>query len=247
MAALTGAHRTVFRCLAIQAAWSYERMQGIGMAWASAPALRRLLADRPERYRAAVGRSAGFFNANPFLAPTAVGACLRAESDDASPSQVERMRTVLSGPLGALGDRLYWTGLVPTLVGLAVVGVTLGAGLWAVAGLLVIHNGTRLWLGHWLLQLGWTHGPAVGGAMTASFLPRLAGVAGVAATVTGAAAPLLVAAESLEGVDRMDLALVAATVLLAWGCRWFLGRRASALKFTLAAVVVAVLWHLGRP
>lgn len=246
MAALTGVPSTLFRCLALQAAWSYERMQGVGMAWASAPVLRRLFQAQPDRYRAAVGRSAGFFNANPFLAPTALGALLRAESDDVPPAQIERLRTVLSGPLGALGDRLYWTGLVPTMVALTLCGVTLGAGLWPVVALLLIHNGTRLWLAHWLLRLGWTHGPAVGGAMTASFLPRFAAVAGISATVTGAAAPVLVAAIATDGAAGLDLALILGTAVTALACRWFFGRQASALKFTLAAVVVASLWHLGR-
>ena len=246
MAALTGTSGSLFRCLALQAAWSYERMQGVGMAWASAPVLRRLFEAQPDRYRAAVGRSAGFFNANPFLAPTAVGAFLRAESDDEPPAQIERLRTVLSGPLGALGDRLYWTGLVPTMVALTLSAVTLGAGFWPVPALLLIHNGTRLWLGHWLLQLGWTHGQAVGTAMTASFLPRLAAAAGISATVSGAAAPLLVAAGALDGAAGLDVALVVGTVITALACRWFFGRQASALKFTLAAAVVAALWHLGR-
>ena len=246
MAGLIGAPLTVARCLALQAAWSYERMQGVGMAWASEPALRRLFGHDPDRYRAALGRSASFFNANPFLAPTAVGAFLRAEADEMPPAQVERLRTALSGPLGALGDRLYWTGVVPALSGMAVCGVALGAGWWPVLALLLVHNSTRLWLGHWLLRLGWTHGPMVGVAMTASPLSGAATLAAIVATVAGTAAPLMVTGSALEDGSLADWGLVAAAVLVAVGFRWLRGRRASALKFTLAASVVAILWHLGR-
>lgn len=246
MAGLSGGGLALLRLLAVQGAWSYERMQGIGMGWASLPVLRRLFPDAPDRRQAAVARAAAFFNANPYLTPTALGAAARAEADGLPGGQIERLRTALCGPLGALGDRLFWTGVVPGLSALAVALVALGAGAWPVWGLLAVHNGIRLWLGRRLLAMGWRHGPGIGSAITASRLPRLTAGAAIAATVAGAAAPLIVAGALLDGRPPAEWGLVAVVAGAAVVVRWLLGRRATAVKFTLVAAAAAVLWHLGR-
>ena len=115
MARVRGRTRALIRLLGVQAAWNYERMQGTGMGHAAEPVLRAAFADDRARYRESLGRASAFFNANPYLAAAAVGAEARAEADGAPGPQVERLRIALCGPLGSLGDRLFWTGLVPGL------------------------------------------------------------------------------------------------------------------------------------
>ncbi len=217
-------------------------MQGIGLGYASEPLLRGL---DPARYRAAVARAAGFFNANPYLAAAAVGAETRAEHDGMDGPQVERLRTALCGPLGALGDRLFWTGLVPGLASAALAGVALGWGGWPVAAFVAAHNLIRGLMAAWLLRLGWDHGVHVGGAITRSFLPRASLAAGYLAAVAGGLALPVVARRLLEGADAAALAGVAALVAGSLLLRRLAGPRMSALPLTLIAGAGVLIWHWG--
>lgn len=245
MARLTGRARALWRLLGIQATWNYERLQGIGLARALEPLLAGALGRGTPRYREALTRATGFFNANPYLAAAAAGAEVRAEVDGVPGAQIDRLRTALSGPLGALGDRLFWTGLVPGLASAAIIAVVLGGGWWAVALIVVVHNLVRAGLGIWLLDLGWRHGMRVGAAINGSALPRVIAVVGRAATVTEAMVLPVVAIWLLGGVPRSEslavLALAAAMIVL----RRVVGGRASALPLTLLTLLVMALWYWG--
>ncbi len=125
---MTGGWRALLRLMAVQGTWNYERLLGVGMGYAAEPLLEDLKTVDPVRHGEAVVRSAEFFNCNPNLAGLALGATVRAEYEAVPGAQIARLRTALCSPLGALGDELFWAGLVPALMGLALAGVTLGAG-----------------------------------------------------------------------------------------------------------------------
>ena len=70
---MTPRSQALLRLYGVQASWTYERLSGIGVAHAAAPMLREHFANRPvEVRRAAVARSAEFFNSHPYLAGIAV-------------------------------------------------------------------------------------------------------------------------------------------------------------------------------
>ena len=137
---MTGGWRALLRLFAVQGTWNYERMLGVGMGYAAEPLLEDL--KRSTRCgtprRSCARRSSS--TAIPNLAGLALGATARAEYEAVPGAQVARLRTALCSPLGALGDQLFWAGLVPALVGLALAAVVLGAGWWAVVGLCVAYN-----------------------------------------------------------------------------------------------------------
>ena len=243
MARLTGRFQALLRLLSLQASWTYERMQGVGVGFSAEPLLRPLGNIDEARYREALGRATGFFNANPFLAPAAVGAEARAEFEGTPGPQVDRLRTALCGPLGSLGDRLFWTGLIPALASATVAAVALGAGPWAVLVFVVIHNVIRIGMAVWMLDLGWRHGLRVGGAISASFLPRASTLAGLAAGAVGAFA-LPPAADWLMGDEtRPEVLGVLVLVAILLVARRIAGHRASASTLTLALVAGVLLWH----
>jgi PTS system mannose-specific IID component len=247
MARIAGGARALIRLLGVQAAWNYERMQGTGMGHAAEPVIRAAFGDDPARYRESLGRASAFFNANPYLAAAAVGAEAKAEVDGIPGPQVERLRTALCGPLGSLGDRLFWTGLVPAFSSGAIAGVALGYGWWPVLLFVVLHNTIRLALGPWLLRLGWQHGVQVGGAIMKSGLPRASFLAGYGAALLGGFAIPIVARRFLADTGPMDLVGVGALVAGALMVRKLTGPRLSALPLTLAAAFAVLLWHWGRP
>jgi mannose/fructose/N-acetylgalactosamine-specific phosphotransferase system component IID len=215
----------------------------VGIAWASLPLLAPLRESAPERYREAVARATAFFNANPFLAGAAVGAAAREELGGAPGERVTRLRTALCGPLGAIGDQLFWLGTVPGLAALALAAVALGAGWWAPVLMVAAQVTLRMAVGAWALDLGLQHGTGVGSAIQRSWLSVGVEWAGRAAAVLVGLALPLVAWWQLEPVPtvRRWLALALGLALYRLASRW--RGRATAVEYTLVAMLVVLLWH----
>lgn len=203
----------LLRLFAIQGAWTYEKMVGNGIAFAMEPAMRLLPGGRTgERYRTAMRRHSGYFNAHPYLAAVAVGALTRAELDGLPTELIERFRTAAPGPLGSVGDRLIWAGWVPLCSALALLAFGLGA---SPAGVVLLFLGVYN-LGHvamraWALHVGWRDGLRVAQALGAPVL-RLgpAHLARATAFVAGVALP--VAAQGIIGPGRVLLGSVLVAV-----------------------------------
>lgn len=237
-----GRGRALLRLFAVQGDWNYERMLGVGMGYAAEPLLEELEEQDPKRHSAAVARSAEFFNCNPNLAGLALGALARAEQDGVPAEQVSRLRTALCGPLGAIGDRLFWAGVVPALSAGAIIAVVFGAGVWAVAAFLVSYNVLRVMTARWSLVTGLREGLQVGAAVGRSWLPRAAERIGpVAGFAVGVAIPLAGRWLTL-GLPRSAMAMalflaVGGVALSRWG-----GTHYSAVRY---AMVVLVLLAAG--
>jgi PTS system mannose-specific IID component len=183
---------TAARLFAVQSAFSYERMLGIGFGHAIEPLLRPLRGQGGARYAEALARQSRFFNAHPFVTSIAVGAAARAELDGEAPERIERLRAALGGPLGALGDRLIWAGWLPACVGFGLILVAAGAGVGGVVAFLALFNIVRVGLLAWGLRAGWRAGMRVAGALANPFLQRGLEVAGpLAALAVGAALPVV--------------------------------------------------------
>jgi mannose PTS system EIID component len=239
--------RALWRLCAVQGAWNYERMTGVGMGHAAEPLLEDLKSVDPVRYAEASVRSAEYFNSHPYLAGLALGALVRAEYDLVPGAQISRLRAALTSPLGALGDQLFWTGVVPAAMGVAILGVVAGYGLPTIVLVLLLYNGVRLATGIWSLKTGLAHGMRVGAAIGDSWLPRVPTPLGlVAGLVVGLAVPL--AADWLlepEGLQAVGVTVL--TLLGGLAAAWRLGPRITAVKFGLVAIGLALLLAWGLP
>jgi PTS system mannose-specific IID component len=240
---VTGRWRTLLRLLAVQGTWNYERMLGVGMGYAAEPLLEDLKTVDPVRHGEAVVRSAEFFNCNPNLAGLALGATARAEYEDVPGPQIARLRTALCSPLGALGDDLFWAGLVPALVGLTIAAVVLGAGWRAIVWFLVLYNLIRLATGVWALRTGLAAGMRVGAAIGASWVPRaVARIGPVAGACVGFAVPLA-AGWYLRGFGWGGaggaLAIAATGAAMS---RWF-GPSLTSVRFALLAMGLLIFFR----
>lgn len=153
---------TWVRTLVVQGSWNYDRMVGVGVAYAMEPLLR----DLPEeRYHGALRRVAGFFNAHPYLTGLAAGALARAEYDGVPEAQVDRLRNALIGPLGSVGDRLIWAAWLPLCAALGLLVAASGSPLYGVVTFVVLYNVVHLALRSWGLLVGWHAGTTVAGAL----------------------------------------------------------------------------------
>jgi PTS system mannose-specific IID component len=239
---MKGRTRALLRLLAVQGAWSYERMTGVGMGYASQPLLEDLASTDPARGREATARSAEFFNCHPYLAGLALGASARAEHDGVPGGQIQRLRTALCSPLGALGDQLFWAGLVPILMSLALVAIASGGGGLALVGVVLLYNVVRVLVTRWALMTGLERGMQVGTAISASWLPRTAArIAAPAGWAAGLAVPVVGAWLLAPLAGRAILVAVSSACLTLALLRWG-GARWTALRVGLVLAVFALLW-----
>ena len=115
------------RLFAIQSAWSYERMLGIGFGHADRAAA--AAAASPGAVRAALARQSRFFNAHPYVTAHRGGAAAARPSWTARPPErIERLRAALCGPLGVAGRPADLGGVAPLLRRRGLLLVAVGAG-----------------------------------------------------------------------------------------------------------------------
>lgn len=233
--------RSVLRLLLLQSSWTYERMQGVGIAFASLPLLEPLRGD-PARHREAVGRSTEFFNAHPYLAGIAAGAAARAEVDGVAGATIQRLKTALAGPLGSLGDQLFWIGVVPGVMAAMLLAVGLGAGWPAAAVGLGLYLAVRIAVTAWGAALGYRSGLGVAAALKASRLDDQVRRVGLGAgLLVGLAVPIV--GRWLAGGHPAELAALA---LGGAGGVWAAlvrSRIPGARLLTLVAMEIIILWH----
>jgi len=138
----------VVRSLFIQATNNYERMLSFGFLFALWPAVKMIYPDAEGRRRAAI-RHLAFFNTQPYFANCILGVVTHAElrGGENVAGEVAGIKEAMMGAFGALGDDLFWAGLMPAAALLALLTYGL-APEYAVAGALaalVAYNGFHLW------------------------------------------------------------------------------------------------------
>lgn len=235
------------RMLAVQGAWNYETLVGNGIGFCVEPALRRLPGGLDgDAYHAALARESQYFNAHPYLTSVAVGALARAELDGEAPERIERFRTALCGPLGALGDRLVWATFLPLCSFTAL--VVFGAGASPLATVLTflgLYNAGHLGLRIWGLRVGWRQGLGVAQSLGNPILQKAPVRLGrLASILAGLALPLAVhriigPGDVLLGGTLVG-ALVGAIVLTS------LHGRAEGWKVSVGILAAFVLYSVFR-
>ncbi len=148
------------RALLIQAAWSFERMQTIGFAYALEPVLRKLYPDRGE-FEKRLKAHMDYFNTQPYFASFILGAAVRLEEDRASgrnaDTDIAGLKATLMAPLGALGDSFFWGALKPMAAVIAVAAIMTG-NWWAPLLFLAIFNAWHIGLRLSMLFWGYANG-----------------------------------------------------------------------------------------
>ena len=237
-----GMLRSWARMLLVQASWSYDRMVGIGVAFASEPLLRDLPGGtQGDRYRAALGRAGQYFNAHPYLSALAVGALARVEHEDIPEEQVRRLRTALIGPLGSVGDKLVWAGALPLASGLGIVLAALVSPLAAVIGFLVLYNAVHLTLRGWALAAGWRGGIRVAQELGVPAVMHGLRIAGpLAGLALGLALPPAVEwlVRDFDGNALVGVGVVAVVGVIVARSMWM---ELGTIRFGLAVVLLALV------
>lgn len=142
------------RSFLLQTGFCYERLQALGWCWILWPLARGL--NKTERLEFLKNHLKPF-NANPYISTYAIGAVAKLSQEKKSDAEIERLKDMLRGPLGSLGDSFIWRNLRPALLAL---GTTLSywTGFWGAVAFLVIFNLSQIYLRYRGLREGYRLG-----------------------------------------------------------------------------------------
>ena len=117
------------RSFFIQAAWNFQSMISIGLCYTLLPIGRRLFDDQ-ESYKNFILRHLSFFNAHPYFASFALGAIINLENKETKQisrdyQQLDKFKNAVTGPLGAVGDQVFWATIKPASLLVCVAGFLL--------------------------------------------------------------------------------------------------------------------------
>ena len=150
-------NKMVWRSLNLQGSFNYERMQANGWLYGILPGLLAIHGENTDDLKLSMAHNLEFFNTHPFLVTFVMGIVLSLEQQKADINTIRAVRVAAMGPLGGIGDAIFWFTLVPIAAGIcsnmAIDGNIMGPILF-----LLIFNAVqfavRFFLMHWSYDLG---------------------------------------------------------------------------------------------
>ncbi len=149
-------NKMVWRSLFLQASFNYERMQAAGWLYGILPGLEKIHTDKDDLSKS-MKHNLEFFNTHPFLVTFVMGIILSLEQQKADTNTIRAVRVAAMGPLGGIGDAIFWFTLVPITAGITA-NMAINGSLAGPILFLLIFNAVqfliRYWLMHWSYNLG---------------------------------------------------------------------------------------------
>lgn len=149
-------NRMVWRSLFLQASFNYERMQAAGWLYSILPGL-ELIHTNKDDLAASMSHNMEFFNTHPFLVNFVMGIVLSLEQNKVDIPTIRAVRVAAMGPLGGIGDAIFWMTLVPIVAGITS-NMAIAGNIAAPFIFLIIFNavqfGIRFWLMNWSYHTG---------------------------------------------------------------------------------------------
>ena len=150
-------NKMVWRSLNLQGSFNYERMQANGWLYGILPGLLAIHGEGTDDLKLSMGHNLEFFNTHPFLVTFVMGIVLSLEQQKADINTIRAVRVAAMGPLGGIGDAIFWFTLVPIAAGIcsnmAIEGNVAGPILFLLI-FNVVQFAVRFFLMHWSYNLG---------------------------------------------------------------------------------------------
>lgn len=150
-------NKMVWRSLNLQGSFNYERMQAAGWLYSILPGLEKIHGDNEEDLKISMGHNLEFFNTHPFLVTFVMGIVLSLEQQKADIGTIRAVRVAAMGPLGGIGDAIFWFTLVPITAGITANMAINGSIAGPILFLLIfniVQFGVRFWLMYWSYNMG---------------------------------------------------------------------------------------------
>ncbi len=149
-------NKMAWRSCFLQASFNYERMQAAGWLYSIIPGLEKIHTNKND-LAASMSHNLEFFNTHPFLVTFVMGIVLSLEQNKVDIPTIRAVRVAAMGPLGGIGDALFWLTLVPITAGITS-NMAINGNPAAPIIFLVIFNvvqfALRFWLMNWSYKLG---------------------------------------------------------------------------------------------
>ena len=149
-------NKMAWRSCFLQASFNYERMQAAGWLYSIIPGLEKIHTNKND-LAASMSHNLEFFNTHPFLVTFVMGIVLSLEQNKVDIPTIRAVRVAAMGPLGGIGDALFWLTLVPITAGITS-NMAINGNAAAPIIFLVIFNvvqfALRFWLMNWSYKLG---------------------------------------------------------------------------------------------
>ena len=150
-------NKMAWRSCFLQASFNYERMQAAGWLYCILPGLEKIHADNKEDLELSMEHNLEFFNTHPFLVTFVMGIILSLEQQKADIETIRAVRVAAMGPLGGIGDAIFWFTLVPITAGItsnmAIAGNVFGPILFLIV-FNIIQFALRFGLMNWSYKMG---------------------------------------------------------------------------------------------
>lgn len=149
-------NKMAWRSLFLQASFNYERMQACGWLYSILPGLQEIHKNK-EDLSTSMTHNLEFFNTHPFLITFVMGIVLSLEQKKADVQTIRSLRVAAMGPLGGIGDAIFWFTLTPIAAGIGANLALQGSILGPIIFLLlfnVVQFVLRYWLMHWSYKVG---------------------------------------------------------------------------------------------
>lgn len=134
----------------LQSSFNYERMQAGGFGWAMIPLLKKIYHDDHDGLKSAMKDNLEFINTHPNLVGFLMGLLISMEEKKENRETIKGIKVALFGPLGGIGDAIFWFTLLPIMAGVCSSFASQGNILGPIIFFLV-------YLAIFVLRIGWTH------------------------------------------------------------------------------------------
>lgn len=149
-------NKMAFRSFFLQASFNYERMQACGWLYGMIPALEKIHKNEKDLSKS-MKMHMEFFNVHPFLVTFVQGIVTAMEENKEDLDTIRGIKVALMGPLGGIGDALFWFTLLPIAASIGASLALEGSVLGPIIFLLlfnIVHFGLRFTLGHYAYKMG---------------------------------------------------------------------------------------------
>ena len=150
-------NKMVWRSLNLQGSFNYERMQANGWLYGILPGLLAIHGEDTDDLKLSMAHNLEFFNTHPFLVTFVMGIILSLEQQKADINTIRAVRVAAMGPLGGIGDAIFWFTLVPIAAGIcsnmAIQGNIMGPVMFLLI-FNIVQFAVRFFLMHWSYNLG---------------------------------------------------------------------------------------------
>ena len=159
-------NKMVWRSLNLQASFNFERMQAAGWLWGILPGLEAIHTNKDD-LSTSMTHNLEFFNTHPFLVTFVMGIVLSMEQQKADINSIRAVRVAAMGPLGGIGDALFWFTLVPITAGITA-NLAIGGNLVGPILYFIITFGVQMALRYWLMYWSYDMGTKAIEVLTAN-------------------------------------------------------------------------------